>query len=314
LLEAHVQLAQATLDRLKHRYQELAASRERELRAKAEHEQSRAKLANDPIEKYRARHAAELLDEQARLVASTNMLATDPPPSLEEQRNLADRAVKDFTDVKHLLDDGEVSHLDALRLTNDFRRIGVERGRIVANEQAASAGRLTTFENALSSVELELVYDRRNDRFELDGLLERLPKVRHAEAIAIFEGLEKQHFELLQKRRDNLEKLAARAQQTHDQVLRRLQVLDDHYGFTRTHIFWVRDEEPISPATPLQVQRELTQLGRATIRTASELGDRSSWGRFSAEFLASSLGLVILPWPLHRVRRAFRNHSGQSHP
>jgi potassium efflux system protein len=314
MLEAHLQLAQASLDRLKRRYQELAASREKELHAKAVHEEALAKRANDPLERYRAKRAAELLDEQAREEASKNMLATDPPPSRDEQRKLADDAFKDFTEVKHLLDDGQVSHLDALRLTNDFRRIGPERNKIIATELAASAARLTMAENALSSVELELTYDGRNDRYELDGLLERLPRSRYTEAISLYESLEKEHFRILNERRAALVKLAARAQETHDQVLRRLQILDDHYGFTRTHIFWVRDEEPISSVTALQTRRELIQLGRATLQTASELRDRASWGRVSVEFLVSALGLVVLPWPLYRVRRVFREHSRRTHP
>jgi potassium efflux system protein len=237
---------------------------------------------------------------------SENYLATDPPPSLDEQRRLADEAVKDFTTVKHLLDDGNVSHLDALRLNNDFRRIGLERPRIVANELARSASRLTLAENALNAVELELVYDQRDDRFELDALLERLPKARRDEARAIFEQTEKTHFELLNRRKKALERIASRAQETHEQVLRHLQVLDDHFGFVRTHIFWVRDEQPINETTLPQARRELSQIGRAVVRTASELSDRSSWERVSVEFLGAAFGMVVLPWPLYRAGRALR--------
>ena len=68
-----------------------------------------------------------------------NALATSPLPSLEEQKSLADRADDRLRRGKHLLDDGRVSHLDALRLNNDFRRIGPERARIVSHELAAAA-------------------------------------------------------------------------------------------------------------------------------------------------------------------------------
>ena len=59
-----------------------------------------------------------------------------PRPALEEQRALADRAQADFAEIKQLLDDGNVSRLDALRLNNDFRRIGPERDRLLRNELA----------------------------------------------------------------------------------------------------------------------------------------------------------------------------------
>ena len=46
----------------------------------------------------------------------------------------------DFAEIKQLLDDGNVSRLDALRLNNDFRRIGPERGRLLRNELATVEG------------------------------------------------------------------------------------------------------------------------------------------------------------------------------
>jgi potassium efflux system protein len=304
MTEAHVQLAQKTLERMKGVYRTLAARKERDLQQEAVREQSRADSVDDPLERYRARRKAELLELEAKVLVNENALATSPSPSLEEQRELADRAETDLTNIKKLLDDGRVSHLDALRLNNDFRRIGAERGAIARRELAITAQRLTLAENALSSVELELINDARDDRFELDTLLERLPRPLHPKAVAMCEEFEKRHAALLSRRRDALEKLASRADQTHDQVLRRLRILDEHFGFIRTNLFWVRDEEPIGPPTLVAAQRDLRQLARAAGRLAVESCDPGSWGRVSGEFVASGLGLLLLPWPLRRLRRA----------
>ena len=311
MLETHVALAQRSVNYLKARCQELADRAERELHAKAQKEQSRAAQSDDPVEKYRAKRAADLLEEERRAVLSENYLATDPPPSLDQQRRLADDAVKDFTKVKHLLDDGNVSHLDALRLNNDFRRIGLERPKIVANELATTANRLTMVENALNDVELELGVrpSRRPLRIRCHPR-SRLPAARRTDAKALFEQTEKAHFALLERRKKALDQIASRAQETHEQVLRRLQVLDDHFGFVRTHIFWVRDEEPLGESTLPQARRELILLGQAVARTAGELNDRGSWERVSVEFLSATLGLAILPWPLFRVRRALKRAEG----
>lgn len=305
-LEAHVTLDRRTLERMSATYRALAARQEHDLRQAAVIEQTRARASDDPVERYRAKRAADLLELEAKVLANENALATNPSPSLEDERTLADRAETDFTNIKHLLDDGRVSHLDALRLSNDFRRIGPERSWIIRHEQAVTSDRLTAAENALSTVELELINDARDDRFELDNLLERLPRAQHPKAVALFEDFERKHQGLLLRRRAALERLASRAEQTHDEVLRRLRILDDHFGFIRTHLFWVRDEEPVGPATLEQSQRELRQLARASLRIAEEVADRSAWGRLSPEFLAASVGLLVLPWPLHRLRKTYR--------
>jgi potassium efflux system protein len=311
--DARVQLARKTLDRMKARYGTLAAREERDLQQAAAKEHSRAEKADDPLERYRAKRTAELLDLTARVLKSENALTTNPSPSLEEQRALADRAETDFTNVKHLLDDGKVSHLDALRLNNDFRRIGAERGRIIRNELAGAANQLTASENALSGVELELVYDARDDRFEFENLVERLPPDRHAQASALFDELERKHTDLLIRQRNALQKLAERADQTHEQVERRLRILDDHFGFIRTNLFWVRDEEPIGTATLVQAQRELKQVGRGLLRITAEACDTKAWGRISGEFLLAGVGLVVIPWPLGRLRRALSRRAGPLH-
>ena len=77
---------------------------------------------------------AELLELEAQIVKNEQSLATSSRPSLEEERALADRAESEFAQIKQLLDDGNVSRLDALRLNNDFRRIGPERDGLLRNE------------------------------------------------------------------------------------------------------------------------------------------------------------------------------------
>lgn len=307
MTEAHVSLAQKTLDRLKACHRGIAAREERELHKAAVQEKSIAKQSDDPVERYRAKRSADLLELKAKVIASDNLLATSPAPSLDEQRALADKAQDDFNQSKKLLDDSRVSHLEALRMTNDFRRISEERSRTVQNELAVTTNRLRGAENALSLVELEMIYDARDDRYELEALLDRIPKAKQPRALTIFNEIEARHTELLARRRATLIKLAERAESTHDQVLRRLGILDDHYGFIRTHIFWLRDEEPISMTSAAQVQREFTQVVWAIYRVGEELTDRSAWGRVTPEFMAAVFGLVVLPWPIKRLSRRLKS-------
>ena len=305
-LEARVALASRTLLALKNLHRTISAREERTLQQAAVMEKSRADMVDDPLERYRAKRAAELLELQAAVIADENALTLDPPPTFDEQHNLAVHAATDLANVKHLLDDGRVSHLDALRLNNDFRRIGLERERIEKNELARSALRLANAENALSRVEIEIIYDGRDDRFEIDNLLERLPKPDHPKLIAMFEDFERRHTLLLARRQRALEKIARRAEETHDQILKRLRILDEHFGFIRTHIFWVRDEEPVSTSTFSQANREALLVAHTLLRLAAEFGDRSLWGRFSPEFVIASVGVVVLPWPLRRLNRRCR--------
>ena len=46
-----------------------------------------------------------------------------------------------------------------------------------------------------------------------------------------------------------LTKLVTRSTETLEQVTRRLRILEEEYGFIRTHIFWVRDQEPVGLST-----------------------------------------------------------------
>ena len=173
---------------------------------------------------------------------------TSPPPSLDEQRNQADHAEADFARIKALLDDGRVSRLDAIRLNNDFRRIGPEPTAF-GNEMTIVETRLQYYEDVLTSVEIELLRDSLHDRGELDQLRERLPASRWPEAERILAELERKHRAVLLRRRAALERLTDCTTQTLEQISRRLSILDEEYGFIRTHIFWVRDQEPIGLPT-----------------------------------------------------------------
>ncbi len=309
-IDAHVLLSQKTLDRMKVRYGSLAARQERELQTAAVKEKSIAKNSDDPLERYRAKRTSELLELEAKVLKSESALSIDPSPSLEEQKAKTSHAETDFVNVKKLLEDGKVSHLDALRLNNDFRRIGTERATIVRNELAIASNRLTLAENVLSGVELDLINDARDDRYELDSLVQTLPRSLHPRANVIFDEIELKHTAFLVRERDALQKLADRAEQTHDQILKRIDIIDDHFGFIRTHMFWVRDEEPVGPQTLTQARREGRQLGRAGVEIAGLALDPKSWGRVSPEFMVAAFGLVVFPWPFHRARKALRSLAG----
>ena len=111
---------------MQRRYREAAEAQENALKQAAARQENMARQSDDPLEQYRARRRADLLELEARVIKNEQALAAGTSPELEEQRNLADRAEADFAEIQHLLDDGNVSRLDALRLNNDFRRIGPE--------------------------------------------------------------------------------------------------------------------------------------------------------------------------------------------
>lgn len=302
--EAHVQLATRALERLQEQSRRISDLHEKDLKREAADHQKRAARVDDPLEKYRAGRTADLLELQAQVHRYEDELATSPYPSLDEQQILADRAADEFAAARRMLNDKRVSHLDALRLNNDFRRIGPERERIEGRDLAAASARLTQYENALSGVETDLINDSRDDLLQHQNLLERLPKERQGEVTAAFRAIEARHTALLERKRAALEKLAMRAEQTQLQVVRRLKTLDDQYGFIRTHIFWVRDQEPIAPATLARCRREVANLGRSLWPLVREASNRSRWGRVSAEFALATLALIGLPLPLYKLRKS----------
>jgi len=301
---AHIKIAEKTLEQMRARYRVAAENHDRDLKQAAAKEESKARSSDDPLERFRARHTALLLVLEAQVLKSEQAVATSPSPSLDEQRSLADRALRDFEQIKGLLDDGRVSRLDAIRLNNDFRRIGPERDRLLRNEMATVEAQLQFYEDALTDVELELIQDSLHDRFEHDLLRERVSPSRRSEGESLLSELERKHRALLVRRRVALEKLSDRASHTLQQVVRRLGILDEEYGFIRTHIFWVRDQEPIGLSTLAQGAREVNYLLNGLFRLAQETVNAKLWCRPSAEFLVTALAVIALPMMLVRLRRA----------
>ena len=175
---AHVQIASKTLEPMQARYRVIAEDQERTCRAAKADEENKARSSADPLERFRARRTAELLALEALSSRNEQDLVISPTPSYEEQKTLADHADFDFANIKELLEDGKVSRLDAVRLNNEFRRIGPERDRLLKNEMAKVEAQLQYYENTLTDVELELLQDSLHDRFEHDLLRERLPPTR----------------------------------------------------------------------------------------------------------------------------------------
>jgi potassium efflux system protein len=268
--------------------------------------ENQARSADDALERFRARRTADLLVLEALVIKGEQALSLGLSPSYDEQKTLADHAEMDFARIKELLDDGTVSRLDAIRLTNEFRRIGPERDRLLKNDMAAVEAQLQYFEDGLTTVELELLQDSLHDRFEHDLLRERLAQARWAEGEAVAGEFEGKHRALLVRRRDALEKLGERASHTLSQVVRRLAILDEEYGFIRTHIFWVRDQDPIGLATLAQGAREFSHLARGLARLARESLKPSLWGAPSAEFMVTAMATLALPLALGRLRRELK--------
>jgi len=314
VLEAHMQVSRKVLDQMQLRYREAAELQQRALKQAAATQESMARQAGDPLEQYRARRRAEILELEARVVKNEQALAAGTDLALEEQHALADRAAADFVQIKQLLDDGNVSRLDALRLNNDFRRIGPERDRILRNELTSIETQLQYYENTLTSVELELIEDSLAVQVEHDAVLERLAPQRHSQAQSDFAELERDYKAALARQRVILTKLVARASETLEQVTRRLRVLDEEYGFIRTHIFWVRDQEPLGPATVQRLGRELKRLVKGLLTLAEEATDRRSWAHPSCEFLTAAVAAVILPLGLFRLRRLLRRRITRALP
>jgi potassium efflux system protein len=302
---AHIDLAEKELKEMRARFSAESKKQEGDLAKAAAAENSKAQSSGTPpLERFRARRTAELFELEAQVLKFEQALATSPSPSFEEQQSLADRADKDFVRVKQLLEDGRVSRLDAIILNNEFRLIGPERDKLVKNDMATVEARLQFFEDALTNVEIELLQNSLHDRYEQDLLRERASTEPGALVEELLNELEQQHRRILFRRRDALEKLSQRSSRTLQEIARRLSILDQEYGFIRTQIFWVRDQEPIAFGTFWQGAREVNVLLKAALRLARESATASLWGRPSAECMAMSLAVLLLPVPVMKLRRA----------
>ena len=306
--DARVRLSKKLLERMEWHYATLAEDQRKILEQAVALEQGRAAAADDPILRHRSRRNADLLKLESQVVSYEKALAATEGVSLQDQTEKADAAQVEFQELKKLVDDGNLSPLDALRLKNEYRRIGPERDRVTQNVLAASAAELGTYENALSEAEVDILNDSRDDRFEADSLLEKVGPARRAEALAMLDELEAKHSALLGRRRVVLQKLAVRAEATQTAIHRRIAILDEENAFIRTHIFWVRDAEPIGKATLIRAKGESVRVARALAGLAGQATDRKRWGEASASFpIAASLAL-ILPLALWLVRRRIDRH------
>ena len=300
---AHVRFGRKLLERMQMRHRTLTEADERELKRKAGAEEANAKRARDPIERFRAGRQAELLEQEARAVNMERELASSPSPSLEDQRGLANRAAKEFADVKELFNgEGRLSRLDAIRLNVEYRRIGPERDRIRRDELARVERQLGDYANALAAVELELIEDSMVDQVGLDNLLDKLPPERHDEAHQMVGELEAKHRELLTRQRDALKKLCDRGAETLDQIQRRLGILDDQYSYIRTQIFWIRDQEPIGATTLQRAVIEFRRFVKTSIGLARETANAKSWKPSSPEFITLAFLCLVFPLGVLRVR------------
>ncbi len=301
----HVELGRKLLELMEKRYAWQSEQQQDDLKRAVAKEESRAAQTDDVLERYRAQRSAELLELEAQAVAFEKAGATTTAGlSVSEQTALADGVEKNFEDLKKLLSDGNVSPLDVLRLKNEFRRIGPQRAAIIRGELAAVKSASTTYENALADAEIDLVNDTRDDRYDRESLLDKLPEARRHDAEAMLEAMEVRHRALLNRSRDVLQKLAQRSDDTQTQVLRRIRLLDEQYAFIRTHIFWVRDVEPVGPSTLAHARDEAIRAARALIKLACEPWDRRLWGKVSPDFVLAMIGLVVLPIPLRLGQRA----------
>ena len=207
---ARQQLGRKRLEPMQARFRKVAEDDEREFKRQADAEQDKAKLLQDPLERYKAGRAAEHLGLKAVAVKFEQAATAGTTPSLEDQRGLAARASANLARIKPLLDEGRLSQYDAILLNADYRSIGPERDRIRRNELAAIENQVRDYANLLTSAELELIEDGLIDQIERDNLLDALPPERHADAEAELEKLEAEHRVLLTRRRDALRALLNR--------------------------------------------------------------------------------------------------------
>ena len=307
LLDAHRELARRSLEAMQTRYRGLVQRQQSGLRANVAHEEGRAAVENDPVKRYQARRNAERLALEAKLLGDEQALSAGQGFSVEDQTALADQAASDFENLKRLVETGRSRALIALRLKNDYRRLPRERDALVRGDLAAAHAEMAESEQELTDVELELIGDGRDERFVLEALIEAVPPDRRREVRELADGFEARRRALLLQRRAVRQKLADRADGVHQQVLRRLEVLDDRYAFVRTHIFWVRDAEPIGQVALSGVPREFRAVGRSVLRLAGSAADGSNWGPPSTPFSLTLAGIVGLPLPLYRIRRRLRD-------
>jgi hypothetical protein len=140
VVEARREVAKRTLKAMQDTYRVLLDRKQIDLEHRARHEEARAITSSDPLERFRARANADLLDLNAQLLKEKKLLEAGPALSAEEQKELADRAEQDFANLRSLVEGGHSGALVALRLKNDFRRLSYERATVSRTDLARAAG------------------------------------------------------------------------------------------------------------------------------------------------------------------------------
>jgi potassium efflux system protein len=285
------------------------------LEKQAELQEKKAEQEKDPLKRYQAGRTAELLKLEAEVVNYERVLAAGTGLSLEEQRGLAVRAESNLERIKGVLGEGQLSEYDLLLLNADYREIEPQRDRIRRNEQAKVEALVRDFANALTSAELELIEDSLVDQVERDALLEALPTERHAEADKLVVDMENKHRNLLTRRRDALRQLVQATSETRDQINRRLALLDEGYNYIRTHLFWIRDQPPLSLSTFTRAVGEVRwRVIQGLVGLAEESVAPRSWRRVTPEFLAAGLLSLTLPIGVFRVRSIVKQRLSRALP
>lgn len=306
VLNLKLNLSKMTGDLLRGAYAARLERQKAELKKASAAEEAREARTKDPLEKYRARRNKELFDQQALLREKEQEKAAPAVVSLEDQTKKADDAEKDFQKLKNLVEGGRSSSLVAQRLNNSYRRLSSDRGAINRVELTQVVALLAKYENELTAIELDQLNDDRGDRALRENLLSSLPRSRQNEALKAFAEAEKAHHEVLEKRKIVVMSLEERTEKTRQEILRRVRVLDAQYAFVRTHLFWVRDSQPIGTDAIDRLRVEASDLGRTLLQIAAEPWSRSHWERISGEFVLAGIGLLGLPYALYRIRRILR--------
>ena len=303
-LALQIAVVEKTVGEMQARYRTLSDRHRVRLEREAESSRRRADRETDPVERYRLKREAVVSALEAQIVKDEKDLTSAPGLALADQKRLADRAQEDLEGLRTLVEGGRSTTLVALRLANSYRRIAQQRESVVARDLAAAGALLTQLENELTSVELDALNDDREDREEFDSLSSQLTTaIDRDRARRVFEVVEKRHQMLLERRRAVLTKLVKRAEETRNEIVRRIALLDEQYAFIRTHIFWVRDAQPIGTTALRQCLREALTIAFAVGKLSEE---RLPEIELDDELALAILGVFGLPWPLYRARVALR--------
>ena len=146
-LDAQVKLAATTLARIQARYRAMTDRQEKDLVRLAQNGGLGPRRLTIPSKDTRPVEGPTLSLE----ASWSTFRSWWPRPlsrSIEEQRGLADEAERDFASIQHLLDDGKISHLDALRFNNNFRKIGPLRAKIISHGLPPPRAQSAYYENA----------------------------------------------------------------------------------------------------------------------------------------------------------------------